>query len=309
MLKQTTELWQVVTYGTLSVHRYSGKGSQMRLISKDAWLREITKVDWLKEFSGHIHVVEANPDVEALLLLEAGLRQVEDQLIRSGRGDRDSFGLGKISREDVLVQALALRSNWFPEAPWTKINAKGKFDWRWKSVHEYHACLVIYCTRAPRWTKLLDELARQALRGLQKVATNARRLFDLVEEIALADIRLRERMVKPYIFLLSLTMDSDWKAVASHAYREFSKGQTERWTPVYETGVALLGVKYRPGWTSAKLNALISALAASLAIEAACSGDESCKYDENNKLLLAEGIKALFYRAVDPGGRPDLFDE
>lgn len=284
------------------------------------WLRWVRGIDWQDKLGGHLadrdggrsHLLDPDFDGGALLgatllFLEAGLREVEDQLGRVGRANPDSLGCGGIAKDLVLKRARDLQKGLPDGHPWKYGHVgRGAFDHRWCTVGAFHRSFVVYSLHAPRWRDALDVPARMARKLLPDVAAGKRTLLSVVDQAARTDLRLRIRLAKYFAWQLGYIADAHWQSVAHAAHAEFDRRHTARWAPVYDEAVEVLGIGYRPGWNGVKLAGLIAPLAMGLAVAAAGSGDEGYLYDEDGELRLTVGICAFVRCAVDAGDRPDL---
>jgi hypothetical protein len=261
------------------------------------------EVDWPRALGEHI----AKPslatagNIATMVLLEAGLREVEDQLAGRGRYPAEDLGWARITRRLVVKRAKRIAQTELTEP----VNVgEGAFKYRWPGLGgmaDYFMCLVSYSLNAPRWRAAFESGPRRALAELPEVASGRKELADLITRIATHDLRVRIRLAKYWLFQLSLTIDARWKAMANKAHRQYLQNYADRWVPVYEEGLRQLRVRFRPGMTADKLDAMVSALIAGFAEHAAGTGDEVYLYGEDCATLFAEAVQSLIYAAIDPG--------
>ncbi|MFC5288966.1 hypothetical protein ACFPM7_18085 [Actinokineospora guangxiensis] len=244
------------------------------------------------------------------LFLRAGVTEVEHQLDRTGRANKDCFGLGEISRERILKQARRVQAELRPGHDWGAIPiGRGAFNYRWPTMLDYNRSLVIYCLYAPRWRAALEQPARIFGKHLPEVAAGTMRLFALIDTAASVDVKLRIRFAKFQVFQLGLGIDGNWADIARAANVDFQLDHTRRWVDRYDEAVRLLGVRYRPGWSGLRLHGLIAPLAMGIGLSVSTGGGDQDRYDASGEHRLTEGIKAFAQRAIDPGDRVDLFAE
>lgn len=279
----------------------------------DETVRFNDEVDWPEAFAEHIFkpsLADAKNGrrtayVATMVLLEAGLREVEDQLAGLGRYPTEDLSYARITRKVVVNRAKRIAKTELPESDRKGFNiGEGAFKYRWRGLGgmaDYFQCLVSYSLHAPRWREGFDHGARKALAELPKVTSGQETLADLITKIAKHDLRLRIRLAKYLLFQLSLTIDAKWKDMANEAHRQLLQNYADRWVPVYEEGIRQLHVTLRPGMTAKTLVAMISALIAGFAEHAAGAGDESYLYGEDSAALFAESVQSLIYAAIDPG--------
>ncbi|GLZ30226.1 hypothetical protein Lesp02_24160 [Lentzea sp. NBRC 105346] len=262
------------------------------------------EVDWPAVFGAHIsrpsladpHNPKRRVYVTTMLFLEGGLREVEDQLSGRSRHSRDELAGARLTRGIVVKRAAQAAA----ELPYKVRVGDGGFKDRWPGLGgtaNFFMCLVKYTCTAPRWSHFLDYGPRKALAELPKVRTGQIELGDMVARIAKHDLRMRTRLAKYWLFQLSLTIDAKWKDVATAAYQQLLDAYSERWVPVYEEGLRLLNVRFRPGMTAKKLSTMLSALTSGFAQHTAGTGDESAYGGE----IFAESVQALLYAALDGG--------
>lgn len=166
----------------------------------------------------------------------------------------------------------------------------------------FFMCLIKYTCTAPRWSNFLDYGPRRALAELPEVREGKLDLSDLVAKIATHDLRMRTRLARYWLFQLSLTIDAKWQPVATKAYREMLDAYSTRWVPVYEEGLRLLNVRFRPGITARQLSLMVSAQTSGFAQQVAGAGDDT---RENLDLFVAS-VQALIFAALDPGDGHDI---
>ncbi|HEV2779459.1 MAG TPA: hypothetical protein VGX25_08655 [Actinophytocola sp.] len=234
-----------------------------------------------------------------MLFLEAGLREIDDQLAGRSRAWKDELAWARIPRTILVRRARRIAGEELRKRGLRV--GEGGFRERWPEMANFLVCLVRYACTAPRWRAILDYGPRRALAALPRVRGGELALADLVTRIAKHDLRLRVRMAKGWLFQLSLAMDAKWKAVANKAYRELLEAYAERWMPVYDEGIRQLGAKLRPGLTSMRLSAMVSAQISGFAEHIAGTGDEAYLHGEDCVALFADSVQLLIYAAIDPG--------
>jgi hypothetical protein len=269
------------------------------------------EVDWPVVFRGHISrpslADPRNPRrsayVTTMVFLEGGLREIDDQLSgRSARG-RDELAGARLTRQIVVRRAAQIAGE-LQEA--VRVG-EGAFKDRWRGnggMADFFMCLIKYTCTAPRWSLFLDYGPRRALAELPKVCDGRLELTDLIAKIATHDLRMRIRLARYWLFQLSLTIDKKWQAVATSAYRQMLDAYARRWAPVYEQGLRLLGLRFRPGVTPDGLSRLVSAQTDGFAQHIAATGDNTTA----NRDLFVTSVQALIYAALDPGDGRGITD-
>ncbi|MET9631811.1 hypothetical protein ABZX92_30535 [Lentzea sp. NPDC006480] len=262
------------------------------------------EVDWPEVLRGHISrpslADPRNPRRSVYLatmsFLEGGLREIDDQLAGRSARSRDELVSARLTRDIVVRRAAGVAR----ELPQVVHAGEGAFRDRWPGnggMANYFMCLIKYTCTAPRWGLFLDYGPRRALAELPAVHEGRLELTDLISKIATHDLRMRIRLARYWLFQLSLTIDAKWQAVATTAYRELLDAYSTRWAPVYERGLHLLGVRFRPGVTPARLSMMVSAQTAGFAQHIAATGDNTT----DNRDLFVASVQALIYAALDPG--------
>lgn len=269
------------------------------------------EVDWPDVFGGYIaRSTLADPKnkrrtayLVTMLFVEAGFREIEDQLSGRSTLGRDDLGL-RITRKIVVARANRIMLDELPEHGLSV--GEGGFKDRWPGdggMFNFFMCLVRYSFFDPRWRFSLDYGPRKVFAELARVKSGELRLADLITRVARHDLRLRVRLEKCWLFRLSLTVDAKWKAVATRSYRRFLEEYAERWIPVYDEAIRQLGVRLRPGMSTKKLCAMVCAQIAGFAEHIAGTGDESYLYGEDSVALFAEAVQLLIEAAIDPRDR------
>lgn len=242
--------------------------------------------------------------VTTMLFLEGGLREVDDQLAGRSTLSRDELAGARLTRQIVVKRALRVADE-LPAADRVGLRVgDGGFKDRWPGLGgtaNFFMCLVKYTCTAPRWGVFLDYGPRKALAELPKVRAGDLDVADLIGKISAHDLRMRTRLARYWLFQLSLTIDTKWRAVATKAYRELLDAYSDRWTPVYEEGLRQLGARFRPGMTPKRLSATLSALTSGFAQHLAGTGDEYSVHGENGCALLAQAVQGQIYAALDLG--------
>lgn len=262
------------------------------------------EVDWPEVFRDYISrsslADPRNPRrsayVTTMVFLEGGLREIDDQLAGRSARSRDELVGARLTRDIVVRRAAAVAT----ELPNPVHVGEGAFRDRWPGhggMANFFMCLIKYTCTAPRWGLFLDYGPRRALAELPKVRDGELELTDLIAKIATHDLRMRIRLARYWLFQLSLTIDTKWQAVATSAYRQMLDAYSTRWAPVYEEGLRLLGVRFRPGITPAKLSMMVSAQTAGFAQHIAATGDNTT----DNRDLFVASVQALIFAALDPG--------
>ncbi|MEV6235452.1 hypothetical protein [Lentzea sp. NPDC051838] len=262
------------------------------------------EVDWPEVFGEHISrpslADPRNPRrsvyVTTMVFLEGGLKEIEDQLAGRNSRSRDELAGARLTREIVLKRAAGVAA----EVPCTISVGEGAFKDRWDGpggMANFFMCLIKYTCTAPRWGTFLDYGPRRALADLPKVRKGELDLGDLIAKIATHDLRMRIRLAKYWLFQLSLTIDAKWQNVATKAYREMLDAYSSRWVPVYEEGLRLLNVRFRPGVTARKLSMMVSAQTSGFAQHVAGAAEDT----RENRDLFVTSVQALIYAALDPG--------
>jgi hypothetical protein len=273
------------------------------------------EVNWPEIFAGHIYRPSLAdprnrvPYVTTMLLVEAGLREMDDQLAGRTKHVREDLGWARLTREIIVERARKIAANELDERDRQGVRVgEGAFKYRWPGLggmSDFVMCLVRYACTAPRWVLTLDYGPTTALAKLPDVLAGNMKVSDLIARIATHDLRLRVRLAKYWLLQLALTMDVKWRSVANKACRELLDFYTERWVPVYDEGLRRLGVTFRPGMSSKKLSLMVSAQISGFAVIVASTGDDSCLHGEDSTQLFAESLQLLIYSMIDPGdGRP-----
>jgi hypothetical protein len=270
------------------------------------------EVDWPELFRGYIsRPSQADPRnprrcvyIATMVFLEAGLKEIEDQLSGRSKGSRDELAGARLTRPMVLRRAAEIAG----KLPYDNVHVgEGAFTDRWNGaggMANYFMCLVKYTCKAPRWGLFLNYGPRQALAALPKVRGGELDLTDLISKIAVHDLRMRMRFAKYWLFQLSLVIDEKWRAVAMTAYRELLDAYSTRWVPVYQEGLRLLGVRFRPGVTAETLSAMVSAQTSGFAQHLAGAGVDT----KESRDLFVTSVQALIYAALDPGDGRGMTD-
>lgn len=262
------------------------------------------EVDWPEVFGEHISrpslADPRNPRRSAyaatMLFLEAALREIDDQLSGRSPRSRDELAGARLTRAIIVRRAATVAT----ELPCTVRVGEGAFRDRWPGpggMANFFMCLIKYTCTAPRWGLFLDYGPRRALAELPRVRKGELELTDLIAKIATHDLRMRIRLARYWLYQLSLTIDAKWRTVATTAYRDMLDAYSTRWAPVYEEGLHLLGVRFRPGITPKKLSAMVSAQTSGFAQHIAGTGDDT----RDNRDLFVASVQALIYAALDPG--------
>ncbi|MEU3645760.1 hypothetical protein AB0E59_20420 [Lentzea sp. NPDC034063] len=262
------------------------------------------EVDWPEVFGEHISrpslADPRNPRrsvyVTTMVFLEGGLEEIDDQLSGRNSRSRDELAGARLTREIVVRRAAGVAA----ELSGVAHVGEGAFRDRWPGpggMANFFMCLIKYTCTAPRWSNFLDYGPRRALAELPKVRDGRLDLTDLIAKIATHDLRMRSRLARYWLFQLSLTIDAKWRSVATKAYREMLEAYSTRWVPVYEEGLRLLDVRFRPGVTARQLCLMISAQTSGFAQQVAGAGDDT---GENRELFVAS-VQAMIFAALDPG--------
>ncbi|MFS8095710.1 hypothetical protein LFM09_01100 [Lentzea alba] len=267
------------------------------------------EVDWPQVFLGYIsrpsladpHNPRRSVYVSTMVFLEGGLREIDDQLSGRNSRSRDELAGARLTRDIVLRRAREIAA----EVPEEVHVGAGAFRDRWPGrggMANFFMCLMKYTCTAPRWGLFLDYGPRRALAELPMVQSGERELTDLIARIATHDLRMRTRLARYWLFQLSLTIDAKWRSVATKAYREMLEAYSTRWAPVYEEGLQLLGVKFRPGVTPSQLSSMVSALTSGFAQHIAGTGEDS----RESRDQFVASVQALIFAALDPGDGDDI---
>ncbi|NGY63307.1 hypothetical protein G7043_30735 [Lentzea sp. NEAU-D13] len=267
------------------------------------------EVDWPEVFREHISrpglADPRNPRrsayVTTMVFLEAGLKEIDDQLSGRNSRSRDELAGARLTRKIIVRRAATMAA----ELPCAVSAGEGAFRDRWPSrggMANFFTCLIKYTCTAPRWGLFLDYGPRRALAELPRVRKGELELTDLIAKIATHDLRMRIRLARYWLFQLSLTIDAKWQSVATTAYREMLDAYSTRWAPVYEEGLKLLGVRFRPGVTPEKLSMMVSAQTSGFAQHIAGTGDDTA----DNRDLFVASVEALIHACLDPGDGCDI---
>jgi hypothetical protein len=273
------------------------------------------EVNWPEIFAGHIRRPSlADPTNRGayrttMLFVEAGLRELDDQLAGHSTHGREDLGWARITREIIVDRAKRVAASELDERDRQGLHVgEGAFKYRWPGLggmSDFVMCLVRYACTAPRWVLALDYGPRTAMTKLPSVLSGELELAELITRIATHDLRLRVRLAKYWLLQLALTMDVKWKSIANKACRELLDFYTDRWVPVYDEALRRFDVSFRPDMSSKKLSLMVSAQISGFAVLIASTGDDSCLHGEDSMELFAESLQLLIYAMVDPGdGRP-----
>jgi hypothetical protein len=242
-----------------------------------------------------------------MLLLEAGLREIDEQLSGRSTAGRDELGWARITRQLVVGRAARIARAELSAADRCDLSVgEGAFKYRWQGcggMADYLACLVRYSCLAPRWRSAIEYGPRRAMELLPMVRAGEVDLSDVITRIATYDLRLRTRIARFWLFQLALMMDVRWRAPASQAYREFLATYTRLWAPVYERGALLLDVRLRPGMEPLSLSSMVSALISGYAERLAGSGDTSAATVDAIVAEFVVAVQAVVLAAIDHGDR------
>ncbi|MEU7476398.1 hypothetical protein AB0A63_10470 [Lentzea sp. NPDC042327] len=252
-----------------------------------------------------------------MVLLEAGLLELDEQVTGRSRVPKTGLEWANITREVVLARAWRLQhdlttralqesnSGKPPTTPPIEVlrNMKigdSQFRDRWRGkggMEKYLVCMVRYTCVSARWHKILDRGPKLAAEALPAVSRGERSLADLVSEITAHDLKLWTRLARCWLFPLLLTMDTLLKPIGHQAFNDLLGVYSANWTPVFDQGLATLGVRFRPGVTPTSLSRMLSAHISGVALGAAGNGQNS----DRDFADLAHAVQALLLSAVDPG--------
>lgn len=245
-----------------------------------------------------------------MVLLEAGLREIDEQLSGRSTAGRDELGWARITRQLVVRGAARIARAELSDHERSGLSVGvGAFRERWNGcggMAKYLACLVRYSCLAPRWRSLIEHGPRRAMALLPRVRAGEIALTDVITRIATYDLRLRARHARFWLFQLGLTTDVRWQAPASQAHREYLDTYTRLWTPVYDRGAQLLDVRLRPGTGPLRLSSMMSALISGYTERLAGIGDTSPATFDAIVAEFATAVQALVLAAIDPGDRRDV---
>lgn len=274
------------------------------------------EVDWPSIFAEHIdrpsladpHNRHRSAYVATMLFLEAALRETHDQLSGLSKDGTDDLGWARISRRLVVRRARRLAAEKLAESDRQGLQlGEGGFRDRWPGWggrSNFLACVVRYFCASPRWRSFFDFGARKARAELPEIG--AVDLPDLIQKIAIHDLHHRVRLSQWWLFQLSLTLNTKWRAVATKAYRELLEEYGRRWIPVYEEGLRRFRVSLRPDLSPAKLCAMISAQITGFATQIAGLGNEPRVLGEDAFALFAKSVQLLILAAIDTGDGRDV---
>jgi hypothetical protein len=276
------------------------------------------EVNWPEIFAGHIarpSLADPKnrwPYLTTMLFVEAGLRELGDQLAGRSTHGREDLGWARITRDIIVDRAKRIASNELDERDRQGLRVgQGAFKYRWPGLggmSDFLMCLIRYACTAPRWVLALDYGPQTAMTKLSAIMSGEMELADLIHRIATHDLRLRVRLAKYWLLQLALTMDVKWRSTANKACRELLDFYTDRWVPVYDEGLRRLGVAFRPGMSSKKLSLMVSAQISGFAVLIASTGDDSYLHGEDCMELFAESLQLIIYSMVDPGDGRTIAD-
>jgi hypothetical protein len=202
--------------------------------------------------------------IATMLFVETGLQELDDQVVGRSLVRRDRLTWAKITRTTVIGRTKRLYDALIKKPPEdvseevlreVKIG-EGAFKDRWDgqgAMANYFMCMVRYACAAPRWRRILDRGPQLAMDALPDVRHGRRSLAELIATIATHDLKLWVRLARCWLFPLLLTMDTTLKSVGHQAYCELLDAYSRRWVPVYERGLAQLGVRLRLGFDAVEL--------------------------------------------------------
>jgi hypothetical protein len=268
------------------------------------------EVDWPKVFRGFIKRESlADPRnrkrstfIATMLFVEAGLRELDDQLVGRSPVRREGLTWARITRDIIVQRARRI----LPEVAVRGVRVgEGGFKDRWPGLggmSNFFMCMVRYVCANPRWRRILDGGPQRALAELPKVRAGGLSLAELVETIARRDLKIWARLARYWLFPLSLTMDARWKSVGSAAFGELLADYSGRWVPVYEQALRQFAVELRPDIEPARLSAMISAQLNGSAMVIAGKG----RTDDADIAQFVQAVQALIYASIDPGDGKDV---
>jgi hypothetical protein len=270
-------------------------------------------VDWPAVFRGFIKRDSlADPRnkkrsafVVTMLFVEAGMRELDDQLIGRSPVRKDGLAWARITRDIIVRRARRLLAEVSGTSRWGVRVGEGGFKDRWPGLggmSNFFMCMVRYACTDPKWRRVLDTGPQRALAMLPRVRTGELALADLIENVARRDLRMWARLARCWLFPLLLTMDSTWKKVGTEAFGELLSDYTERWAPVYAEAMRQFGVALRPDTDPARLSGMISAQMNGSAMAIAGKGVS----DDGDIAQFVHAVQALIYAAVDPGDGNDV---
>lgn len=270
-------------------------------------------VDWPAVFKGFIDDESlADPRNEqrstfiaTMLYVEAGFRELDDQLVGRSPNWKEGLSWARITREIIVERAKRISTK-LSEADRSGLRVgEGGFKYRWPrlgGMSNYSMCVVRYACVDPKWRRILGNGPQRALAALPKVRTGELSLAELIETIASHDLKMWARLSRCWLFPLLLTMDTTLRSVGNAAFCELLSHYTKQWSQVYEEAVRQFGVALRPDMSPALLSRMLSAQinGSAMAIAGKGCGDEA---DVTQFVLAAQ---SLIYAAIDPGDEKDV---
>jgi hypothetical protein len=266
------------------------------------------EVDWPSIFRGFIKRDSlADPRnrrrktfTSTMLFVEAGFRELDDQVTGRSPVRKDGLAWARITREIIVRRARRLLAELPPEARRGVRIGEGGFKDRWPGLggmSDFFMCMVRYACTDPRWRRMLDSGPKRALEALPAVRRGELSLAELITRIATQDLKLWVRLARCWLFPLLLTMDKNWKSVGHAAYGELLDSYAQRWVPVYENGLSQFRVTLRSDFDAVELSHTVSAHITGFAIRIAGRGRD----DDLETERFARSVQALLYAAIDPG--------
>jgi hypothetical protein len=266
------------------------------------------EVDWPGVFRGFIRQESLadpgnrrrSPFIVTMLFVEAGLRELDDQLIGRSPVRKEGLTWARITRDVIVRRARRILAE-LPAAVRRGARVgEGGFKHRWPDLggmSNFFMCMVRYACTDPKWRRILGSGPQRALAALPRVRAGELSLAELIEIVARHDLRMWARLARCWLFPLLLTMDTTWAAVGRAAFGELLSDYSKRWVPVYEEGMRQFAAELRPDMSPALLSGMVSAQINGSAMAIAGRG----RSDDGDIAQFVQAVQALIYAAVDPG--------
>lgn len=271
------------------------------------------EANWPKIFRGCInqesaadpHNKKRSTFIATMVFVEAGFRELDDQLIGRSPTPKEGLTWASITRDTIVERAGRILPELSASDSRDVSVGEGAFKYRWDGrggMSKYFMCMVRYGCADPKWRRILDSGPQRALEALPNVSAGELSLAELIETIAKHDLKMWSRLARCWLFPLLLTMDTTWKEVGNAAFGELLCNYTERWIPVYTEAVRQFEVKLRPDVDPARLSGMVSAQMNGAAMAIAGKG----RTDEDDVAQFVQAVQVLIHGSIDPGDGKDV---
>jgi len=266
-------------------------------------------VDWKRVLGDHI----ANPSLAdpgntrpetftaTMVFLDSAFELGCEQQVGQGVISRNGLSWATLTR-NMIIKRAARRKQRLPAGERDLVRVgEGAFKYRWPEMVDFFICLVKYGLYAPRCTAALDLAARKLYKSLPKVVAGEVSRMQLVDTAASIDMRLRIRRAMYHIFQLSLVMECAARGDVLKAHEEFLREDAERWIPVYDEVIRVLGLTLRAGVTTRDIHTIISGQAENIALRVVRTGNDAHLYSSGGVAVLTQVILIVLAGCFDHG--------